>query len=469
MFTAYTYQDWEAAAENERPQLLEKVIRAYKASDDFKRALMATRYFNAENDAVHEKVMLKARSYLTKDGKAAFTHETIVGNRIVSNFLFRFVTQQNQYLLGNGVTLSDGAQKEKLGLGFDKQLEQMGEKALLHGVCWAYFNLDHVEIIPAANGEGAGFAALYDERTGAPMVGVQFWQMNGKKPMYVRLFEKDGLTEYVKTKDDKQLRETAAKRPYKVTRAVDAAGEDVIGTDNYGGVLPLVPLYANGERRSEFTDAIQSKIDLYDRIISDFGDNLDRANDVYWVLNNFGGTTREIAEMIEQINQLKVISNISDGVGSGSTAEPFAFEVPYNARKTALELLRKELYNDYMALNMDELTGGSLTNVAIETAMTNLNLKCDRFEWQAFNAVQALLALAGIETEQIKFKRQSLVNKSDIVQDIAAMREDIDLETALKLNPYIEQEQIDQIMLNVAGQQLSGLPSVKSLEETVGG
>lgn len=463
MFTAYTYQDWAATKESERPLLLEKIITAYKASDDFKRALSATRYFNAENEAVHEKVMLKERSYKTQDGKATMAHETIIGNRIASNFLFRFVTQQNQYLLGNGVTLSDGAEKSRLGLGFDKQLEQMGENALLHGVCWAFWNNDHMEMIPAANGEGAGFAALLDERTGAPMLGVQFWQLTDKKPLYVRLFETDGVTEYQKTQEDKQLKEIAPKRAYKETRAVDAAGSEMIAAENYGGALPVVPLFANGEKRSEFTDAIKSKIDLFDRIMSDFGDNLDRANDVYWVLNNFGGTTKELAEMIDQINRLKIISNVSDGTNN-STAEPFAFEVPYNARKTALELLRRELYSDYMAMNMDELTGSSLTNVAIQTAMTNLNLKCDRFEWQAFRFVQDILNLAGIKTEKITFKRQTIANRSEIVQDIAAMREDIDQETALKLNPYIDQEHISDILKNIAAQQLSGLPTMKELE-----
>ena len=151
-------------------------------------------------------------------------------------------------------------------------------------------------------------------------------------------------------------------------------------------------------------------------------------------------------------------------MGNASTAEPYAFEVPYAARQTALELLRKELYSDYMALNMDELTGGSLTNVAIETAMTNLNLKCDRYEWQAFQFVQSLLQLAGVTTEEITFKRQSLSNKSEVVQDIAAMREDIDQETALKLNPYIMQDEIEKIIMNTAAQQLSGLPTVQELE-----
>ena len=140
-----------------------------------------------------------------------------------------------------------------------------------------------------------------------------------------------------------------------------------------------------------------------------------------------------------------------------------AFEVPYEARRTALDMLEQALYGDFMALDMDALTGGSLTNVAIKAAEKDLNLKCDRYEWQVFSTVQQLLALIGVETEQIRFKRQELVNESELIQNIVAMREDIDHETALKLNPYIMDEEIEKIMDNVDAAKLSGLSSVDAV------
>jgi hypothetical protein len=120
-----------------------------------------------------------------------------------------------------------------------------------------------------------------------------------------------------------------------------------------------------------------------------------------------------------------------------------------------------------MALSLDEVTGGSLTNVAIKAALTNLNLKCDRYEWQAYTFVQGILRLIGVETEVIKFKRQALVNKSETVADIVAMRQDIDRRTALKLNPYIDQEEIEQIMMDVDAESVTGHPSVKELDKII--
>lgn len=460
MYVDVTYQDWEKTPEFERPVLLKKIIDGYKGSPEFLAGLTANEYFRGCNPEIFRKKLLKPRKVEYKDEKGrvrkASRMEEIAGNQVANSFFRRFVVQQNQYLLANGVTLKDAAVKERLGKGFDKALERLGEKALLHGVAWGLWNYDHLEVIEAVKDNLSGAVALLDERTGEPMVLVQFWQISVERPMYVKVYTVDGVAEYVE--QDNALEEIEkSRRAYVVRTRTDALGTEQIGASNYA-VLPVFPLWASEERRSELTPSIKAKIDLYDRILSDFGDNLDRANDVYWVLNNFGGTLDEVAEMLEQINRVKAVANLSDGTGTSSTAEPHTIEVPYAARREALEILQKQLYSDYMALNMDELTGGSLTNVAIETATANLNLKADRYEWQCFSFVQKVLALLGVETEEIRFKRQSIANRSEIVNDISLMRDYIDQETALKLNPYIDQEEIPEIMERLAAESMSAAP-----------
>lgn len=469
MFTGITYQDWEATPESERLELLEKIIKQYKSSEDFQTGLEANQYDQSDNTAIAKKYVLQPTTITVQteiEGatKKIPTTQKVIGNRLRSSFFRRFTIQESQFLLGNGVTLKNADDKKRLGLGFDTALARMGRKALLHGVCWGYWNLDHIEVLEAVKDGMSGFVAVLDEMTGAPMLGVQFWQISEKKPLYVRLFEREGVTLYSKAKDDQTLVEQVARRGYKTTTISDAAGVVGMVMDNYGA-LPIIPFYGNEDRVSELTLSIKSKIDAYDRILSDFGDNLDRANDVYWVLNNFGGSTSQIAETLEQINKLKAVLNQSDGTGAGSTAEPHTIEVPYAARKTALDLLRRALYEDYMALDTSEFTGSSLTNVGIEAATINLNLKADGLEWGAFAFVQGVLKLIGVETEEISFKRREIVNKSEIVQDIYTMRSDLDTETALKLNPYIMQDDIAGIMKNLDAEQTAGISDMNTLEQ----
>lgn len=458
MYTEYTFQDFSV-------DKIIAIIDSYKGSDDFRNAREANAYFAGRNTEVMRKVILQSVVDETKDEYGGTKNQLktaeVAGQRIASNYLFRFVTQENMYLLSNGVTLDTPELKEKLGYGFDTTLARMGEKAILHGVCYAYWNLDHVEIIPACEDANSGFVALLDETTGAVRAGIQFWQLSETRPTSIRLFEEDGITGYVISNGVLSI--TEPKHPYRLKVMTDALGSTVIGGGNYS-TIPVIPLYANPDHRSEFTVPLKSKIDAYDRIFSDFGDNLDRANDIYWVLNNFGGGTDQILATINTINKIKAVANQSDGA-AGATAHPETIEVPYSARQTALDLLEKAMYKDFMALDMNALTGGSLTNVAIEAAMIDLNLKCDRFEWECFDFVQKMLRLIGEETESIMFQRMSFVNRSEIVQDIYAMRSDIDIETALRLNPYIAQEDIPDIIKNKDAELESGIDSVDRLQE----
>lgn len=285
MFTDVTYQDFLAAPD--RDAFLLAAVERYRASRDFTRALEAGEYFRGSNSAVARKTILRARKIETRDAsgrkRIRSSTEDVVGNRIGSGFLFRFITQQNQFLLSGGCILSDNGTKARLGADFDHQLALLGERALIHGVSWGFWNADHLEIVEAARDQRSGFFALMDELTDQPMVGVQFWQLSAEKPMYLRLFEMDGLTLFRWEKN--VFVPLQPKRPYVITLRRDALGEEILSTCNYSS-LPVIPLYANTERQSELTPAIKAKIDAYDAILSDFADNLERANDVYWVLNN---------------------------------------------------------------------------------------------------------------------------------------------------------------------------------------
>ena len=453
MFCEFTYQDWEQTDNKE--SFIPLIIQRYKDSQDFSVGLEANAYFNGENTEIMGKKLLKPeviRTQTEEGEKKSLTTSEVIGNRLSNDFLFRFVVQQNQYLLGNGVTLKDTNTKLKLGRGFDTKMQECGENALLHGVSWGYWNYDHLEVISAVKDQFTGFVALLDEITSEPKVGIQFWQIGRDKPMGVRLFEMDGVTvyRYPGTSIETTTRPIVVekKQAYKTKTITDGSGASILSEENYRA-LPVVPLFANKEKRSELTHNIKSKIDAYDRIQSDFGDNLDRANDVYWVLNNFGGDTKDVINMIEMINKVKAVLNQGNAVGGGATAEPRTIEVPYMARSMALDLLKKALYQDYMALDMDEIKGGSLTNVAIKTAMANLNLKADRFEWQCFSFVQSILALVGVEgtdAEIIRFNRRGIVNESEVIANIYMMRADVSRQWALEANPMVNADEIPTIL-----------------------
>ncbi len=424
----FTWQDCLSAGDRVAWAL--EAVRRWRQGPVFRQALDATAYFRGENTTVAAKTVLQAGKVETRDENGRRRVRTqmrdVVGNRLASRHLFRFVTQQVQYLLGSGVELSSAEVKRRLGSDFDRQLADMGEKCLLHGCCYGLWQHGRLEVVPLVRDALSGFLPLADELTGETLGGVQFWQLSPARPLYLRLMEPRGET--LLCAEDGRIRELRPLQPW---------------TETLPGRPPLVPLWANQEHCSEFTPAIRSKIDAFDRIFSDFADNLDRANDVYWVLNNFGGTSDEIAEMLAEISRVKAVASLSDGSGASATAEPHTIAVPFEARQAALKLLTRELYRDWMALDTDELTGGSLTNVAIRTAAAAMELKANRFEWECYSFVRRLLLLLGEDAVRIRFQRETIANASETVGDIAKMRADIDLRTALRLNPYVQPDETE--------------------------
>jgi len=419
-------------------------IEDYKSSPEFIGALENLAYFRGENPEILRKTILRAGAVESRDEngrlRARPVTRDVVGNRIPSAFFQRFVVQQNQFLLAEGVQTSTDVRR-KLGADFERALARLGEFALIQGTAWGFWNADHLEVIEIAKNPMSGFFPLLDEMTGRIRLGVQFWQLDSERPMYVRVFDQTGETFYVLR--GKTLEIVDYKQPYRLLFRHDGLGDSVTSYADYD-MLPLAPLHANPEHRSELTPAIRAKIDAYDRILSDFADNLDRANDVYWVLNNFGGTTDDIALLLEEIARLKAVANISDGSGSAS-AEPRTIEVPYAARRAALDILEQELYQDFMALDFRGLLAGTLTNVAIRAATASLHLKTDRYEWQILEFMADILHLIDEPEAVVKFRRQCIANESETISDIYRMRDDISHAAALRLNPYIQPEELPLI------------------------
>ena len=472
MYTNYTYQDWEKTSEAARPRFALTIVDDYRSTPEFTTAAEAELYFIGSNPTILRRKKLQVNDVQTstepgQPPKSVAVNGEVATAKIPSNFFFRFVTQQNQYLLSNGLKVNDDADtnvdgkavKDRLGAGFDKTLEQIGEKALMHGVCYGFWNLDHVEMIPAVKGTDGGAVALVDEITSEIRVVIQFWRISSKRPRYARIYEGDGVT---LIEDSGKATVKEQKRAYvtKTTRDGFGATTEPVATSQQ---LPIVAFAANNYQRSELTDSLRQKMDAYDVILSDFADNLERTNDVYWAINNFGGTADEVIGMLAEINRIKAVY----AEGEGATATPHTIEVPHEARVKALEVLEKAMYKDYMALNLDEITGGSLTNVAIKAAMANLNLKADRYEWQAFAFCQSILRLVGVETENIAFRRQTISNDTEIIESIYLARADLTRKKALELNPMIEPDEIEQLLIDADAEQVTGQPTMDELQATL--
>lgn len=400
-----TYQDLVEVGENEKERLdfVRSCIAKHMASGERKTAVDAAEYYKGKNVTIRKytKLLYTVKGNAVPDNFSA-------NHKLSSNFFFRFVTQQNQFLLGNGVNWNEKETVEKtLGNDFDMRLKDAGLQALIGGVSFLFFNLDHVEVFKESE-----FVPLYDEMTSALRAGIRFWQIQRDKPLIATLYEQDGYTSYEWVDGDGRI--TAEKRPYKMQverTAVDDA--EIVDFSNYEG-FPIVPLFANDMKQSEFV-GIRESIDCYDLVRSGFANDLDDASQIYWTITNAGGMDDDVS-LAQFIERMKVVK--AAVLDDNARAESHTIEVPYAARKELLETLRKDMYRDYMALDTEQIAGGAITATQILAAYEPMNSKADQYEHCILDAIYKLLKIAGIENENPTFTRSYLVNKQEEVQNV---------------------------------------------------
>ena len=204
-----TYQDFlkKSGSEQEKQEFILEAINDHKQSGMYNLAADAEEYAHQRNSTI----MNYQKLLYTVSGKAVPDNYS-ANYKLCSNFFDRFVTQENQYLLGNGITLEKDENKKKLGKKFDQQLQKAGRDALVEGVSFGFWNYDHLESYKLTE-----FVPLYDEETGALMGGIRFWQLEYNKPLRATLFELDGYTDYIKKKNE-QIKVLNEKRKKKCIR-----------------------------------------------------------------------------------------------------------------------------------------------------------------------------------------------------------------------------------------------------------
>lgn len=408
----YTYQDFEAARTGgEVREWIYKAVVEYKSSELYQTANIGDEYARQRNTTI----MAYQKFLYTVEGKKV--PDLISANhKICSNFFNRFVTGQASYSLGNGASFKKEATKKKLGKDFDKMLYTAGKKALIHGVAYGFFNLDHLEVFTALE-----FVPLYDEENGTLRAGIRFWQIDAKKPLRVTLYEEDGYTEYILRNGVMELYagdggKTGKKAYVDVVNITKADGAEIVAGENYPS-FPIVPLWGNMYHQSEIV-GIRSQIDAYDLIKSGFANDLDDVAQIYWILENTGGMTD--VDLAEFVQRLKTLHAASAGDEDGAHAESHTIEIPYQSRDVYLDKLKKDMYEDYMALDIEHIASGATTATQIRAAYEGPNEKADEYEMNVTDFVQEILRLMGITDEEVTFSRSAIVNQQEMITTLVA-------------------------------------------------
>lgn len=440
----YTYQDFKR--DGGGLQAITNAITHHLDSNLYKTAKSADEYDHQRNETIMNYVKL----IFTMTGTPVEDF-TASNNKLCSNFFHRLNTQRCTYLLGNGVTFSDHKEetkdeegavattditKETLGKRFDTDLKNMGYNALIHGVCFGFWNVDKLHVFPVTE-----FVPLWNEESGILQAGIRFWRIDPNKPMIVVLYEMDGYTKYKsKQASGMDFEEMASKKSYKmVINVSEEDGEEVIGEENYGS-LPIVPMWGSRLKQSTLV-GMKEKIDSFDLIRSGFANDLTDCAQIYWILENCGGMTdTELARFRDRLK----INHIAMVDTENSKATPYTQDVPYGARSAYLAEIRSGIYEDFGGLDVHAVAAGA-TNDHIDAAYQPMDEEADDFEYQIIEFVCQILNLIGIEDTPI-FKRNRISNQREQTDMVLSAADHLDDETILNKLPFLTIDEVPDIL-----------------------
>lgn len=443
---ALTYQDLMKVADGgrERMDFVLTAIRQHENTDIYETAVIADQYYRKKNTTIteYEKTVTTASGKMIPD-------EWSPNHKVASGFFSRFVRQQVQYLLSNGVTWSDDGTADKLGKKFDIQLQKLGKSAVIGAVAFGFWNLDHLQVFKITE-----FVPLMDEENGSLRSGIRYWQIDASKPLRATLYEEDGYTDYIWRTDDKSEGEVLhPKRSYKVIKAYNKAeGEEIIGEQNYPS-FPIIPLWANEEHQSEIV-GIREGIDAYDLIKNGFENELDNAQ-IYWIIKGAGGMdNQDLVQFLERLNVNKIAS-----AEDGQEIEANTIQIPYEARERLLDRIERDLYRDYQALNTDEIKSGSVVTAQIKAAYEGMDAKANDFEFQVHDFLDNLLKIVGIDDEAT-FTRSVMINVSEMITTLIQSAQYLDDEYVTRkiLTLLGDGDQADEVLKRIDADALERMP-----------
>ena len=222
----------------------------------------------------------------------------------------------------------------------------------------------------------------------------------------------------------------------------------------------FIPFFRLDNCRKQFSGLkpVKELIDDYDLMSCGLSNNLQDASEYLVVVKGFEGDNLE--ELIQNVKTKKHIGVNGD---TGGDVEYKTVNVPYEARKTKLELDEKNIYRFGMGFNSAQMGDGNITNVVIKSRYALLDLKCNKLEIRLKQFLRKILKIVlqeinetnGTDYQQkdvyFNFEREVMTNAADNAQIklTDAQRKQVEISTLLSLETTFGNEIVVQNICEV--------------------
>ena len=214
--------------------------------------------------------------------------------------------------------------------------------------------------------------------------------------------------------------------------------------------LEEVPFIEFKNNRNMISDLKKYRdlIDIYDKVMSGYANDLEDIQQLIYILENYGG--ENLKEFLGDLKRYKTIKTETgaDGKTSGGL-KTLQIEIPVEARNSILEILKKQIYESGQALQQDTENFGNASGVALKFFYRKLELKAGltqiEFEKGFAKLVRAIMKFLKILDWKTKlitqtWTRNMISNDLENAQiaNESKTNETISDETIVKNHPWVE-------------------------------
>jgi SPP1 family phage portal protein len=353
------------------------------------------------------------------------------------------IKQLVNYLLGNGIKWNTDQDTtdllETLGKNFDRNMDAYATEAGKTAVAW---------IVPYIKNGQMKFKMLKAEEVvpvyeDEELIGIiRHYKYKGEE--IIELWNDEYMTVY---KGD-----SVEEKPY-WTKRKTANGMTVEEQPISWGKVPAIPLWFNSEQEGQLYP-IKGWIDIWDVTASDFANNIDDFQDVYWILKNYNG--QDIDEFMSDLKQHKAMK-----VGEGGDATAETITIPTEARLAFLQLANDQIFRSAQGVDDAKLASGQITNVVAKMMYSQLDLKADDFQGQIEVFIDELMYFINVwhsmtgktvyEDITPTFDRSMIVNDNENIEVLLKHGVQVSQKTLLENHPLVtdteqEKERLEEEM-----------------------
>ena len=415
------------------------------------KAETANRYYRKENDIL----------FLPKKSKDEETPLRNADNRVPSNFYKLQVNQKAAYAFTTPPTFDvddqakNDAIKKALGDSFAKKCKALCVQAANTSVGWLHYwrgedgtfkyeVINSTQIIPVwtkgLEKELLALLRVYNDmdEAGDEYMVYEYWT--------------DTECQTFRRRCDMDLEALERYCIYTVLDPGPGYGQETNTFQHGMGEVPFIFFNNNDEMQPDLKD-IKELIDSYDKVFSGFVNDLEDIQEIIFVLTNYGGEAGNPDDIIQEIKRAKLVQVDNNGEGDKSGLSTLAIEIPTEAREKMLNITRKSIFEQGMAIDPDPQNFGNSSGVALGYLYSLLELKTGMMQTEfmiSFNRlIRAILRFYHMDAEKIEqtWTRTSVTNDSELADIAQKSVGVVSKRTIVKNHPWVEDpdDEMDRI------------------------